>query len=486
MPHPAQVYDPFVGQTLDGRYQILQRIGEGGMGVVYKCRQMPLDRMVAVKMLNAQMAKDPNWVKRFNQEAKACSLLQHPNTIRMFDFGQTQDGRLFMAMEYLDGQSLRTAIGAGMPMAPARVVRILMQCCASLAEAHGHGIIHRDIKPDNVFLLTLAGTPDFVKLLDFSVAKLLQENDAMRTQAGVVFGTPQYMSPEQGRGLPLDPRSDIYALGILGYEMLTGRVPFTDDNPMNVLQMHLRQPVPPMPGQVPPPVRDLVLRCLEKDPGHRYQSAAELMRHCEQVLGTLSGQPMVGPPMPGPPMGGPPPPAGPIAEKTMLAADPAVIRAQLARVGGGPPPAVPPAGAEQKTMMADLGGGGPPPAGAPPGRGPSFGPPAAELKTMIADGSAVAAQVAQVRAAQQAAAGVGPAPPGGGGAPQKTMILDNSEGIVSIAQQAAHAGATPQPMIDSETTSITEGGAGVGFWILCLVTGLGLGVLAYVILLQLS
>jgi serine/threonine-protein kinase len=460
-PHPAQVHDPFVGQMLDGRYQILQRIGEGGMGVVYKCRQMPLDRMVAIKMLNQQMAKDPNWVKRFNQEAKACSLLQHPNTIRMFDFGQTQDGRLFMAMEFLDGVSLRQAIQTTAPMPPGRVLRILAQCCASLAEAHGYGIIHRDIKPDNVFLLTMAGTPDFVKLLDFSVAKLLQENDAMRTQAGVVFGTPQYMSPEQGRGLPLDPRSDIYALGILGYEMLTGRVPFTDDNPMNVLQMHLRQPVPPLPPNVPPAVQNLILRCLDKEPGRRFQSATELMQACEQVMGGGGPAPQqhMGPP---PPQMGPPPMAP-------------------------PPMGAPAAGAAQKTMIADV-GGGPPPAG-------GFGPPPAALKTMIADGPAL---MAQVRANMPppgppsippgaVSLPAGPPPGMGGGAPQKTMILDNSEGIVSFAAGGGPAAAVPQPMMDPESTSVTDaGGAGVLFWIFCLLAGLGLGVLAYVILLQLS
>jgi serine/threonine-protein kinase len=451
---------------LDGRYQVLQRIGEGGMGVVYKCRQMPLDRVVAIKMLNQQMAKDPNWVKRFNQEAKACSLLQHPNTIRMFDFGQTQDGRLFMAMEFLDGVSLRQAIQTTAPMAPGRVMRILMQCCASLAEAHGFGIIHRDIKPDNVFLLTLAGTPDFVKLLDFSVAKLLQENDAMRTQAGVVFGTPQYMSPEQGRGLPLDPRSDIYALGILGYEMLTGHVPFTDDNPMNVLQMHLRQPVPPLPPQVPQPVMQVVMRCLEKEPTRRYQSAGDLMRACEMVLGGGGGAPTPIAPQPG--SAGPPPMPG----------------------GYGPPPAV---GVAQKTMIADVGGGPPPPVagppppvgGPPPPMGGGFGAPPAALKTMIADGPQL---MAQLRGGAPGAPSLPPAtlPPGAGPQPQKTMILDNSEGIVSLAQQGGKPG-VPAPAMDPESTSVTDaGGAGPLFWALCLLGGLGLGVLAYVILLAAS
>src|SRR5687768_11569220 len=142
------------------------------MGVVYKARQVSIDRVIALKMLNQQMAQDPLWVQRFYNEAKACSRLQHPNTIRMFDFGQTSDGRLFMTMEFLEGMTLREAIGTQAPIAPNRVLKILVQCCASLAEAHSIGIIHRDIKPDNVFLMNMPGSSDFVKLLDFSVAKL--------------------------------------------------------------------------------------------------------------------------------------------------------------------------------------------------------------------------------------------------------------------------------------------------------------------------
>ncbi|HEY5949170.1 MAG TPA: serine/threonine-protein kinase, partial [Kofleriaceae bacterium] len=278
--------DPFVGRVIDGRYEILARIGEGGMGVVYKAKQISIDRVIALKMLNQQMAGDQQWVQRFYNEAKACSRLQHPNTIRMFDFGQTQDGRLFMTMEFLDGVSLRDALDRG-AIAPQRVIKILIQCCASLAEAHSIGIVHRDIKPDNVFLLNMAGSPDFVKLLDFSVAKLL-EGDRMKTQAGVVFGTPQYMSPEQGRGLPLDARSDLYALGILAFEMLTGNVPFHDDNPMTVIQMHLHAGVPPMPDTVPYSVQQIVRRALEKDAGRRYQSSGEMMQQCQQVFAELS------------------------------------------------------------------------------------------------------------------------------------------------------------------------------------------------------
>src|SRR4051812_3498266 len=330
--------DPFVGKVIDGRYEIQARIGEGGMGVVYKARQTSIDRVIAIKMLNAQMAADPTWVQRFYNEAKACSRLQHPNTIRMFDFGQSAaDGRLFMTMEFLDGVSLREALSKG-PMAPQRVVKVLIQCCASLAEAHSIGIIHRDIKPDNVFLLNMAGSPDFVKLLDFSVAKLL-EGDRMKTQAGVVFGTPQYMSPEQGRGLPLDARSDLYALGILAFEMLTGNVPFNDENPMTVIQMHLHGGVPPLPQTIPYSVQQIVRRALEKDPSRRYQSSGEMMQHCQQVFAEVSqggmsigaggmpktmfagGPPGMAPTMPQgmPPQGYPPPMAAPSNQKTMLA-----------------------------------------------------------------------------------------------------------------------------------------------------------------------
>ncbi|HVV87603.1 MAG TPA: serine/threonine-protein kinase, partial [Kofleriaceae bacterium] len=335
--------DPFIGTVLDGRYEILAKIGEGGMGVVYKARQVSIDRVIAIKVLNSQMAADPQWVQRFSNEARACSRLQHPNTIKMFDFGQTADGRFFMTMEFLDGQVLRQAIQNSAPMQPARVMRILVQCCASLAEAHSIGIIHRDIKPDNVFLMNMPGSPDFVKLLDFSVAKLLAEGGGgMKTQAGVVFGTPQYMSPEQGRGMPLDARSDLYALGILGYEMLTGQVPFNDDNPMAVLQMHLRAEVPPLPAGLPSSVVNVVRKALEKDPGRRFQSSGEMMQVCQQVLTELN--------------------AGAAASQ---------VAAQA-----GPPPQV---GGPQKTMIAPgVGGPGLPGMPPPPAAGPMPGmaPPA--------------------------------------------------------------------------------------------------------------
>ncbi len=516
MTNQPQSQDPLIGRVLDGRYEMLERIGEGGMGVVYKGRQVSIDRIVAIKMLSQQLAKDPNWVARFNREAKACSRLQHPNTIRMFDFGQTREGRLFMAMEFLKGQSLRETIDTQAPLAPERVLKILIQCCASLAEAHNIGIIHRDIKPDNVFLLNLAGSPDFVKLLDFSVAKLLQENEGMRTQAGMVFGTPQYMSPEQGRGQQLDARSDLYALGILAFEMLTGRVPFTDANPMNVLAMHSRQPVPPLPDTLPPVMKQLVLRMLEKDPARRHQSATELMQDCQQAFSGLGGSnpgiAAVAPAPAAPPGLGPTPPAGGGAaeQKTMIATDSPLASAapppaSAPPAAGAPPPVA--AAAEQKTMIA----GESPLAHMPPVASVA----AAEQKTMIATESPIARMASQNAAAEQKTMIATESPVAGGipglpgpmiidhnAPPQtdspKTMLLPDSEGLVSIADQGASGPtaapnsapiAAPAAVYDvGDTSAATEipTGATPLFWVICLLTGLGVGVLAYIVVLQLG
>ncbi|MBV8760110.1 MAG: serine/threonine protein kinase [Deltaproteobacteria bacterium] len=496
--------DPYLGKVIDGRYEIQQRVGEGGMGVVYKARQMSIDRIIALKMLNQQMQGDQTWVQRFYNEAKACSRLQHPNTIRMFDFGQTQEGRLFMTMEFLDGQSLRDVLQRG-PIAPNRVIKILIQCCASLAEAHSIGIIHRDIKPDNVFLLNMAGSPDFVKLLDFSVAKLL-EGDRMKTQAGVVFGTPQYMSPEQGRGLPLDARSDLYALGVLAFEMLTGNVPYNDDNPMTVIQMHLHGAVPPMPDTIPYPVQSVVRRAMEKDPARRYQSAGEMMQHCQQVFAELNaGGVAIG-------GGGVP--------KTMIAPNPQAMMGQP--MGGGmpmqpqgfPPPqqsglAQPQgggyqaAGAQAKTMIAQQSpfAGGMQPGMQPGMQQPGMQPPGMQppqqqgfvqaspaMKTIVAGVSPVLQQQPGMGGGMPGMMPPGMAPqgtPGGGfppqSGPQKTVMLQPSEGVVSVAQRggpiAAAAGA---PMV---TGAIVQG-ASTMFWIVSLLTGVAVGVIAYVIVCQ--
>jgi serine/threonine protein kinase len=475
-------HDPFVGKVIDGRYEIQQRVGEGGMGVVYKARQMSIDRVIALKMLNQQMQGDQQWVQRFYNEAKACSRLQHPNTIRMFDFGQTPDGRLFMTMEFLDGISLRDALQKG-PLAPQRVAKILIQCCASLAEAHSIGIIHRDIKPDNVFLLNMAGSPDFVKLLDFSVAKLL-EGDRMKTQAGVVFGTPQYMSPEQGRGLPLDARSDLYALGVLAFEMLTGNVPFNDDNPMTVIQMHLHGAIPPMPDSVPYSVQAIVRRAMEKDAARRYQSSGEMMQHAQQVFAELNaGSVSVG-------GGGVP--------RTMIAGP----QQQPQQYPNYPQQQQPQnnyqaAGSAAKTMIAQQSpfANQPPQQAsglAPQQQGGNFVQSSPMQKTIVA-GMAPAIVGGQMVGMPPNNPNLMPQPhgtPGGfpqqqgyppqqqqGPGPNKTVMLQPTDGIVSVAQRGGVA-------IPSSAMQQGSQGASTLFWIVSLMIGIAVGVAAYLIVLQ--
>ena len=286
--------DPLLGRFLDDRFEMLDRIGEGRTGVVYRARQISVERTVAIKVLSALVANDPRWVQRFINEAKACSKLQHPNTVRLIDFGQTREGLLFMAMEFLEGMSVRVALDRQGRMEPTRVLGIVSQCCQSLAEAHSLAIIHRHMKPENVFLMNVGGHIDFVKVLDFSLAKLkLQSGSVVQTQAGLVFGTPNYMSPEQARGLPLDTRSDIYALGIVTYEMLMGRPPFSAENPVEVLAMHAGAPVPALAG-VPDCVARIVLRALAKQPGDRQQRVEELYSECAAALAEL-GAPLQSP-----------------------------------------------------------------------------------------------------------------------------------------------------------------------------------------------
>ncbi len=482
--------DPFVGRVIDNRYEIQARVGEGGMGVVYRARQISIDRIIALKMLNAQMAQDPTWVQRFYNEAKACSRLQHPNTIRMFDFGQTTDGRLFMTMEFLDGISLRDATEKG-ALAPQRVVKILIQCCASLAEAHSIGIIHRDIKPDNVFLLNMAGSPDFVKLLDFSVAKLLQEGDKMHTQAGVVFGTPQYMSPEQGRGLPLDARSDLYALGILAYEMLTGMVPFHDENPMTVIQMHLRAEIPAMPASIPYSVQQIVRRALEKDAARRYQSAGEMMQHCQQVFAELNsggvsvggggvprtivapmGQMMQPGQLPGQQMQPPQqmqPQGGLQAQQPGYMASSSAAKTMIAQVS--------PLMQQQQPGQPQQGGGG-------------FQQANPMQKTIVAgmapqiQGGQLMQQPGMMQPGmmpQQMNQQPGMGPPQSG--PQKTVLLQPTDGIVSVAAAGGPVSAQPMAGASGPSGQVVQG-ASTAFWIISLIIGAAVGALAYVIVLQ--
>lgn len=283
--------DPLIGKMVGGRYRVLEVIGEGGMGRVYVGEQQmgTKVRKVAIKTLLAQFAKDHNTVGRFMREAGTISELEHPNTIKVYDFGQVEGtGEIYVAMEFLQGQSLEQALLAG-PVSPERADNILRQVCGSLAEAHEKGIVHRDLKPANIFLTTRAGEQDYVKVLDFGIAKTDDKDSQQKlTQQGTILGTPPYMSPEQFTGKQLDARSDVYSLAVVTYEMLTGRLPFEADTPWEWATQHMTaRPFPfeatPIGNHVPEKMRSAIMRALSKDREHRQQNVREFFE--EVTLG---------------------------------------------------------------------------------------------------------------------------------------------------------------------------------------------------------
>lgn len=281
--------DALIGAVLEGKYAVDALIGVGGMGRVYRGRNLRTEHAVAIKTLIPQMALDDSFVKRFEVEAKSASSLSHPNTIRVYDHG-SDAGVLYMVMELLNGSSLEQELTRTKKLAPARLVHIMRQVCLALSEAHGRGMIHRDLKPDNIFLNRSGEEEDIVKVLDFGVAKLMEPKFGSEdlTQAGTIFGTPRYMSPEQARGLKLDARADIYALGVIMYEAVAGVPPFDGNDTISILIKHCNEPVPPLPESVEslqsmPGLEALIRRCLAKTPEERPASVRDLRQELEQL-----------------------------------------------------------------------------------------------------------------------------------------------------------------------------------------------------------
>ena len=284
----------WVGRLVGGRFRITRILGEGGMGVVYAGEQQMGSsvRKVAIKTLHPHLSHDPAILARFHRECGTVAGLEHPNTIKVYDFGSTDDGTLYIAMEFVEGRSLDKLIEEG-PLGPARVVAILKQVAGALDEAHGQGIVHRDLKPENVVLSARLGNPDFVKVLDFGIAARRESADRQKeqklTQQGMVLGTPPYMSPEQFTGQEIDRRSDVYSLGVMTYEMLTGRLPFRADTAWQWATEHMTaQPYPieqtPNGASIPRAMRDVVLRSLAKRPEERPQTAGEFVQALEIAL----------------------------------------------------------------------------------------------------------------------------------------------------------------------------------------------------------
>ncbi|MDB4986942.1 MAG: hypothetical protein JWN04_2120 [Myxococcaceae bacterium] len=295
-PKPTQP-DELVGRVINDRFRIISVIARGGMGRVYRAEQVPLGRLVAIKTLDPRQTggeHDPQFQQRFFLEASVASKLQHPNTVTVFDYGRTADDLYFIAMELVEGRSLLNLVRQEAPLPAARVIHIALQIARSLREAHRLDVIHRDLKPGNVLLAHHGDEDDFVKVLDFGLVKHIEsEAEQELTKAGLFMGSPKYMSPEQIRGERVDGRSDIYALGVVMYEMLSGKVPFDRENTVKVLMAHMHEPVPPLHAEgCPDGLTQLVMRCLAKDPQHRPGSMDEviaLLKHSSGAYMSASG-----------------------------------------------------------------------------------------------------------------------------------------------------------------------------------------------------
>ena len=277
-----------LGRTWCDRYQILEYLGRGGMGAVFKARQIHMDREVALKVIHRKLCQDDKQVQRFEQEARTSSKLNHPNSIRVFDYGKSEDGRLFMAMEFLRGRTLGRLIADEGPLEPKRVIAVARQMFKSLAEAHQLGLVHRDLKPENIFICEIFGETDYVKVLDFGIAKAIgpTADEANLTQTGFICGTPRYLSPEQALGQKVDGRADLYSVGVLMYEMLTGRPPFVGENPISIVMKHVHDDPPPLVGldrfgEDGRKLEWLVERLLEKNPARRPSPSERIVKYLD-------------------------------------------------------------------------------------------------------------------------------------------------------------------------------------------------------------
>jgi serine/threonine protein kinase len=345
---PAGAADPRIGATLAGRYRIQRKLGEGGMANVYLAEDAGAAHMVAIKVLHDESVDQQEVVERFLQEARAASVIGHPNVVEISDFGRSDSGEVYLVMELLVGEDLADMLDREGALPWSRVRPMLLQICGALAAAHAKGIIHRDIKPENLFRLDRDGDADFIKILDFGIAKITATatmSARALTQTGSIFGTPEYMSPEQAEGRKVDPRTDIYSLGVIAYRLLTGRVPFDGESPTVILVKHMVDP-PPVPSRTAPArgltpcVDALILKALEKDPAKRFQTMEELAAAIASIDDSMQQR---APPQQRPAEGARPPrPAGRVIVIILIVAVLLSLAAVLALIFWPPPPPTPP------------------------------------------------------------------------------------------------------------------------------------------------
>jgi serine/threonine-protein kinase len=292
---PSLGDEVYINQVLNNRFKVESKIGEGGFGAVYRGVQLATGRKVALKLLHPEMTKDENLVARFRREGMVLCNLRDAHTITTYDFDQTPDGTLYIAMELLEGKSLHQVFHEQQPLEWKRMFKILIEMCSSLAEAHQQGIVHRDLKPENVYLESRPGNPEFVKILDFGIAKVMRGDSIdpqspQLTATGQTLGTLEYMSPEQLMGKALDGRSDVYALGVVAYEMITARLPFPDaKGPAGLITAQLKQtPQPPSAAApklaLPPQVDRVILKALEKNKDNRYADVTAMAAGLQEAI----------------------------------------------------------------------------------------------------------------------------------------------------------------------------------------------------------
>jgi serine/threonine protein kinase len=296
-PTPGGAPDPLVGKVVGERFRVLGLVARGGMGKIYKAEQLGLGRIVALKVLapaDRDMDEEVAFQRRFEREASICSRLNHSNTVRIIDFGRASDGVYYIAMEFLEGSTLHAVIKNDAPMDANRVIHVLRQIAGSLAEAHNQGIVHRDLKPGNVLLITQGDDHDFAKVVDFGLVKHVLDKEV--TQAGLIVGSPMYMAPEQVRGDNVDHRTDIYALGMMAYVMLTGKRPFERDTPVAVLMARMSARPPTFKEiapevAVPSSLEWVVMTALQIDRDQRFESMHEVLRALKVCEAQANGQP---------------------------------------------------------------------------------------------------------------------------------------------------------------------------------------------------